>query len=247
MEFLNYILVGGTGLLTGSFLNVVSDRLFHKKDFVTGRSKCDHCHKTLGVLDLIPVFSFIFLGGKCQYCHKKLDILYPISEILTSAVFVFLYFIVLNKNLDPSFIPYYLIGFSLFIIIFLSDYKYYEVPFGVVVSGTLFSFFYRYLVFQNLNMQNLLVEIGSTLGIGLFFFLIIYLSKGGMGGGDLKLSFFTSLFLGFPKNVFAIYYAFVIGGIFALILLVLGKKGYKAKIPFGPFMIIGVLVSLFFY
>ena len=106
MEFLNYILVGGTGLLTGSFLNVVSDRLFHKKDFVTGRSKCDHCHKTLSAWDLIPVLSFILLGGKCRYCHKKLDILYPISEILTSAVFIFLYYLILIKNLEVSFIPY---------------------------------------------------------------------------------------------------------------------------------------------
>jgi prepilin signal peptidase PulO-like enzyme (type II secretory pathway) len=247
MEFLNYLLVGGTGLLAGSFLNVVSDRLFQKKDFVRGRSKCDHCHKTLGAWDLIPVLSFILSGGKCRYCHKKLDVLYPISEILTSAVFVFLYYVILTKNLDASFIPYYLIAFSLFIIIFLSDYKYYEVPFGVVVSGTVLSTLYRYLVLGNLNYDNLFIELASTLGIGLFFFLIIYLSKGGMGGGDLKLSFFISLFLGFPKNVFAIYYAFVIGGIFALILLVLGKKGYKAKIPFGPFMVIGVLVSLFLY
>ena len=66
-----------------------------------------------------------------------------------------------------------------------------------------------------------------------------------MGGGDLKLSVFISLFLGFPKNVMAIYYSFVIGGVFALILLIAGKKGFKAQIPFGPFMIIGVLVSLF--
>jgi prepilin signal peptidase PulO-like enzyme (type II secretory pathway) len=245
MEFLNYILVGGTGLLTGSFLNVVSDRLFHKKDFVTGRSKCDYCHKTLGARDLIPVFSFIFTGGKCRYCHKKLDILYPISELLTSAVFVFLYYLILIKNLDVSFIPYYLIAFSLFIIIFLTDYKFYEIPFGIVVTGAVFSTVYRYLVLGNLNYENLFIELASTLGIGLFFFLIIYLSKGGMGGGDLKLSFFISLFLGFPNNVFAIYYAFVIGGIFAIILLILGKKGYKAKIPFGPFMIIGVLISLF--
>ena len=244
MNLLSYLLIGGTGLLTGSFLNVVSDRLFHKKDFVTGRSKCDHCHKTLGVWDLIPVLSFILLRGKCRYCHKKLNILYPISELLTSTVFVFLYYLILDKNLDVSYIPYYLIAFSLFIIIFLSDYKYYEVPFGVVVSGTVFSILYRYLVLGNLNYENLFIELASTLGIGLFFFLIIYLSKGGMGGGDLKLSFFISLFLGFPKNVFAIYYAFVIGGIFAIILLILGKKGYKAKIPFGPFMIIGVLISL---
>ena len=245
MSVLIYVILGGTGLLTGSFLYLVSDRLINRKNFVTGRSECFDCKTKLAPWDLIPVISFILLGGKCRYCHKKLSLLYPISEILTSLTFIFAYYLVQIKTLDLIYLPYYLIGFSLFLIIIFSDYNYYEIPFSLVVVGSLFSLIYRILILQNINLSNYLPEAASVLGIALFFYLIIFLSRGGMGGGDLKLSVFISLFLGFPKNVMAIYYSFVIGGVFALILLIAGKKGFKAQIPFGPFMIIGVLVSLF--
>lgn len=244
MSVLGIVILAGTGLLTGSFLNLVSDRLYRKKDFVSGRSYCEFCKHTLSSWDLIPVFSFLFLNGKCRYCRKKLSLLYPISELLTAAIFVFAYFLISYRNLEIIYLPYFLIGFSLFIVIFLSDYKYYEIPFNTVIFGVIFSFIYRVLFLQNLTSENYIYELASILGIGLFFYLIIFLSRGGMGGGDFKLSFFISIFLGFPKNVYAIYYSFVIGGIFALILLVGGKKGLKAKIPFGPFMIIGTLLSL---
>ena len=245
MSVLIYVILGGTGLLTGSFLYLVSDRLINRKNFVTGRSECFDCKTKLAPWDLIPVISFILLGGKCRYCHKKLSLLYPISEILTSLTFIFAYYLVQIKTLDLIYLPYCLIGFSLFLIIIFSDYNYYEIPFSLVVVGSLFSLIYRILILQNINLSNYLPEAASVLGIALFFYLIIFLSRGGMGGGDLKLSVFISLFLGFPKNVMAIYYSFVIGGVFALILLIAGKKGFKAQIPFGPFMIIGVLVSLF--
>lgn len=244
MDALGVVILAGTGLLTGSFLNLVSDRLYRRKDFVSGRSHCEFCKHTLSAWDLIPVLSFLFLGGKCRYCHKKLSPLYPISEIFTSLIFVFAYFLIYSNNLNLIYLPYFLIGFSLFLVIFLSDYKYYEIPFNTVIFGVIFSLIYRTFLLQNLNSENYIYDLASVLGIGLFFYLVIFLSRGGMGGGDLKLSFFISVFLGFPKNVYAIYYSFVIGGIFALILLVGGKKGLKAKIPFGPFMIIGTLLSL---
>jgi prepilin signal peptidase PulO-like enzyme (type II secretory pathway) len=69
------VLIGvlGTGLLAGSFLNLVSDRLKRKENFVTGRSKCEFCQKELKSLDLIPVFSYLINKGKCKYCLKKLS------------------------------------------------------------------------------------------------------------------------------------------------------------------------------
>lgn len=241
---LTYLGLIGTGLLTGSFLNLVSDRLFNKKDFIFGRSKCEFCNKILSPLELIPVFSFLIQKGKCKNCGEKLSYLYPISEILTAISFALAFFISNKFNLGWAGLIYYLIGFSLFLIIFFSDYKYYEIPFEIVVIGSIFSLVYRYFILKNLSIENFNLEAFSLFGIFVFFYLIIFLSRGGMGGGDLKLSVFISLFIGFPENINAIYYSFVVGGIFALFLLVTGKKGLKAKIPFGPFMILGVLLSL---
>jgi prepilin signal peptidase PulO-like enzyme (type II secretory pathway) len=245
MNFLVLIGVLGTGLLAGSFLNLVSDRLKRKENFITGRSRCDFCSKDLKSLDLIPVISYLINKGRCAYCLKNLSPIYPLSEILTAIFFAFIYYFLQINNLGWEYYLYFYFNFSLLIIIFWYDYKFYEIPFKVVVLGSVSSFILRAMVLKNLTLENLLIEVASWLGIFLFYYLIIWVSKGGMGGGDLKLSVYLGIFLGFPTSIYGIYYGFVLGGIFALILLILKKKSLKAKIPFGPFLIIGSLISLF--
>lgn len=243
---LGFLIIAGAGLLAGSFLNLVSDRLYRGEGFVFGRSKCEFCKKDLKILDLIPVISFLINNGKCSGCKNKLSYFYPISEILAGLFFVYAYFLYRFYSLDINYLIYYIIGFSLFLIIFYSDYKFYEIPFPIVVSGVFFSIIYRIFILKNINIDNFIFEVFSVLAIFSFFYLIILLSKGGMGGGDLKLSIFISLFLGYPFSFYGIYYGIVLGGIFALILLILKVRGLKAKIPLGPFLILGVLVELFF-
>jgi len=241
-----YLIFAGTGLLAGSFLNVISSRLYEGRNFVFGRSKCDFCKKDLRPSDLIPVISYLINRGKCYFCKKKIDIFYPISEITSAVFFCYAYFLIKLHNLNLNYLIYFLIGFSLFLIIFYSDYKYYEIPFPIVVLGVVFSTAYRYFILSDITINNYLYEIFSAMVLFTFFYLIIFISKGGMGGGDLKLSIFISLFLGYPSSFYGIYYGIVMGGIFALILLLLRVKGLKAKIPLGPFLILGVLVELFF-
>lgn len=243
---LGYLIIAGTGLLAGSFLNVVSQRLYLGKSFVSGRSKCDNCSKNLRPNDLIPVLSFLINKGKCFYCKKKISIFYPISEILASLFFVYAYFLFKLNSLNFEYLIYYLVGFSLFLIIFYSDYNFYEIPFPIVVFGSIFSALYRIFILKSITLDNFIYELLSVSLLFIFFYLIIILSKGGMGGGDLKLSIFISLFIGYPASFYAIYYGIVLGGIFASILLLLKFKGLKAKIPLGPFLIIGALVELFF-
>jgi len=244
MESLSYLGILGTGLLAGSFLNLVSDRLKKTETFVTGRSKCDFCKHELNTLDLIPVISFILSLGKCRYCHKKISILHPISELVTGIFFVIIFYYLKLNNLTWEFYIYYFFNFSLLLIIFWYDYKYYEIPFKIVILGSIFSFIFRIIYLKNLTYENYLIELASWLGIFLFYFLVIWISKGGMGGGDLKLSIYLGIFLGFPSSIYGIYYGFFLGGMFGLLLLALGKKGLKSQIPFGPFLIIGSLLTL---
>jgi len=244
MNYLVLIGVLGTGLLAGSFLNLVSDRLKRKENFVTGRSKCEFCNKELKSLDLIPVISYLLNKGKCKYCLKKLSPTYPISEITTSIFYGIIYFFLSKNNLGLEYYLYFYFNFSILLIIFWYDYKFYEIPFSTIILGSSLSLIYRITVLQNINSQNFLIELASWVGIFLFYYLIIIISKGGMGGGDLKLSVYLGIFLGFPASIYAIYYGFLVGGIFALILLISGRKGLKAKIPFGPFLVIGALTTL---
>lgn len=244
MEYLIYLGILGTGLLAGSFLNLVSDRLKRNETFISGRSRCDNCKHNLSSLDLIPIFSFLLSKGKCKYCHKKISPFYPISELVTGIFFVVIFYYLKLNNLSWEYYLYFYFNFSLLLIIFWYDYKYYEIPFNIVIVGSIFSVIFRISVLKNLTSENFLVELASWLGIFLFYFLVIWISKGGMGGGDLKLSIYLGIFLGFPASIYGIYYGFLIGGIFGLLLLALGKKSLKSKIPFGPFLIIGSLLTL---
>src|SRR5690348_16576016 len=89
MIFLLFII----GICIGSFVNVLIDRIAAGKSVLFGRSQCDFCHHVLSPLDLIPVFSYVFLQGKCRYCHKKLSFQYPLVELCTGIAFAAVYFL----------------------------------------------------------------------------------------------------------------------------------------------------------
>ena len=86
------------GSVFGSFLNCVSDRIIAHEKWWTGRSKCDACGHTLGVLDLFPVFSYLLLKGKCRYCGTRLSKTYVCSEALLGILFVIM--VALHGTLD---------------------------------------------------------------------------------------------------------------------------------------------------
>lgn len=79
------------GLSVGSFLGVLADRLYKGEDIVFKRSHCDNCKKILGIGDLVPLFSYLFLGGRCRYCRKQLSLKYPLVELTSGLGFVYLY------------------------------------------------------------------------------------------------------------------------------------------------------------
>nr|MBI5456082.1 prepilin peptidase [Candidatus Levybacteria bacterium] len=242
------------GLFVGSFLGVLVDRIPKKKNFIKGRSHCENCKKELGVLDLIPVLSFIFLKGKCRYCHARLPYFYPIIEICTGIIFALTYiFLILNSQfsifnpLSLITLLYYLLIVSSFIVIFFTDLKYGIIPDKIIFLAIAVNIFYL-LIF---NSSFLILHLVSGFGAFIFFVLISYIffsitKKQGMGGGDIKLSFLLGLFLGFPGIIVALYLAFLTGGVLSIILIVWKKKAFlKDTLPFGPFLIAGTVISLF--
>lgn len=269
------------GLFVGSFLNVVSDRITKKKSILFGRSECDHCHKPLGAKDLIPLLSFIFSKGKCRHCGEKLSFYYPVSELLTGISFAGLaYFINLFANTQNNLIwvlyAYFLIVFSAYIVLFLTDVKFRLIPNRVVIPTIIFviAFFLfnygftaisSYYQLKNDEFGQYLLEAGywqqqfmlwtrgvlytvaSSVGLMVFFWALTKIKDGkAMGGGDVKLALLIGFVNGYPYNILAIFLGFLSGALYSLVLMALRKKGLKDTVAFGPFLIFGSIVALFF-
>ena len=119
---IGFIIVLGT--LIGSFLNVVIYRLPKEESISFPPSHCSNCKTRLKPLDLIPIFSYLFLKGKCRTCETKISIQYPIIEAVTGFTFLFTY---IQFGLTLELIQYLFI-LSIFIAIFVIDYRHYIIP-----------------------------------------------------------------------------------------------------------------------
>lgn len=229
------------GLFIGSFLNVLADRLPRNEDSIKGHSYCEYCKHQLSPLDLLPVVSFAFLKGKCRYCHKNLSWYYPFSELLSAMLYVATY--VSIGTADMSQFLFVLFVVSGLIVIFSADLKHGIIPDAIVYTLSIITFlYYGY----SLNV-GILPHLISGVLAGLFFLVLFLFTKGkGMGFGDVKFSAFMGLLLGFPGVVYALYIAFLTGGVVSFILILWKKKNLKNTIAFGPFLVFGTIMVLLF-
>lgn len=246
MNIILFIGVFIFGLATGSFLNCVVYRLElkefekEKRSFLRGRSFCPSCKHVLAWYDLIPVISFFILLAKCRYCSRRISIQYPIVEILTALLFLFIFLF-----FDNLLFVCFLFLISCFLIItFVFDLKHYIIPDSVIFSAIAITLIYR--ICATSSIAQILPFVFSAIGAAAFFFTIHAISKGKwLGFGDVKLVFFMGLFLGWPEILPALFFSFFIGAIIGIILILFKKKGLKSEIPFGPFLILGTYIGLF--
>jgi prepilin signal peptidase PulO-like enzyme (type II secretory pathway) len=238
------------GLLIGSFLNVLADRLSTGESPFKGRSYCNNCKRTLAWIDLIPVFSFVFLKGKCRYCKASLSVYYPLVEVTTGALFIaVLFFLGVESTTFITVITiisaiYLLLIVSALVVIFFADLKYGIIPDGVIVFLFVIALPYLLFVHNSLFINHLFSGIGALI----FFLFLFLITRGkGMGFGDVKFSFVMGLILGFPGIVVSLYIAFLTGAAIGSILLLWKRqKVFGVKIPFGPFLVFGFIITLFF-
>jgi leader peptidase (prepilin peptidase)/N-methyltransferase len=224
------------GICIGSFLNVVIYRLPRRESFVTGRSRCTVCGHTLAWYDLIPLASFLLLAGKCRYCRALISSRYPLVEFLTGAVFVLLF---LHFDLTIRFVKYAFFG-AFLIAVSMIDFDAYLIPDRLVGTGFLGGLFLSVLV-RDVGIWSGILGVVVSAG---FLLLVAVISKGGMGGGDIKLSAVTGLFLGWPLGPLGIFLGSCLAGVTGAFLLVMRLKSRKDSIPFGPFIALGSFLSL---
>lgn len=242
------------GLIIGSFLNVVVYRL-NLAETVLGRSHCPDCRKKIRWYDNVPVLSFLLLGTKCRDCGEKISWQYPLLELATGIVFAVtanVFFVASDPGswLETAF---YLGLFSLLLVIFIYDLKFMEIPMLVLwiaVGWTLayflfqdFSNFSSAVSLSSLKMYSGLIGGGAAF---LFFFSLAYFSKETwMGMGDAYLAFLIGLVAGWPMILPTLILSFSIGALVGIVLIFAKKKTMKSQIPFGPFLIAGLALSIF--
>ena len=232
------------GLAVGSFLNCLIYRSVTNQSIWPGRSFCPHCHHQLVWRDLIPVFSFLFLKGRCQYCGQKISWQYPLVEIATGGMFLLIF----NSQLPIAncqsllTISYWLLIISLLIVIFVCDLRYYLIPDKIIYPAIGLTFLYQLIV----NYQFFVSLIFSALAAAGFFGLLFLLSRGRwLGWADVKLVFLIGLLLGWPKILIGLFLAFFLGALVGSGLMITGRKNLKSELPFAPFLITGLVLTLF--
>jgi prepilin signal peptidase PulO-like enzyme (type II secretory pathway) len=231
------------GTIIGSFLNVVAYRYKTGMTF-GGRSKCFSCNKTLTWTELFPILSFILQKASCKGCKSKISWQYPLVELMTGILFalIFYYFPPISKQASVS-TAFYLIITSLLVVITVYDARHKIIPNPLVYTFDALALAH---VFLSPSLSNFLAGPLITLP----FFLIWLLSKGKwMGLGDSKLLLGIGWTLGLIPAISAVILAFWIGAIISVLWMWLVLKKFKThyEIPFGPYLILGMYLVLFFH
>lgn len=251
------------GVSIGSFLNVLIYRM-GSGTRLTGRSKCLSCGKTLTPLMLVPLLSYLMLGGRCGHCRSKVSVQYPFVEALTGLLFV----LVAAKNslLLPEYVPVHYFTalleaaiWSLLVVVLVYDWKHKIIPdrlslLFAVLAGIL-------LYIRTVNLMTKLpylpfldsvpqwIDWAAAPVVALPLALVWLLTLGrGMGLGDAKLAWGIGWFLGLGGAVSAVILSFWIAFLPSIMLLFWKSKRFtmKSEIPFAPFLIIGTFVAYTF-
>jgi leader peptidase (prepilin peptidase) / N-methyltransferase len=222
-------------LLLGSFYNVVGLRVPLKKSIVKPRSSCPYCRHQLTAVELIPVFSYLSQKGKCRRCKGRISPLYPFMEVLNAGLFVLAY---LQLGMQWELLAAWTL-ISMLVIITVSDLKYMVIPDKVLL------FFLALIILERLFIPlspwwDSLA--GGALGFGLLL-LIAIISKGGMGGGDIKLYGVIGLAAGVKVTILSFMFATFLGAVIGLSALAFKLFEKGEPIPFGPFIAAGTMVA----
>jgi leader peptidase (prepilin peptidase) / N-methyltransferase len=232
------------GACIGSFLNVCIFRIPQKVSIVFPGSFCPRCKKNIPFYCNIPILSYLFLQGRCSACKTPISPRYPLIEILTGAVPVFLFF---KFDLTPPFL-FWLVFICVLIVISFIDFDHQIIPDIISIPGTLI-FASSAVFIPEMTITDALVGIFTGGGI-LYAIAFLYFklrNTQGMGGGDIKLLAMIGAATGLKGVLFTIFtgsFLGIFGGIFAI--LITKDRNYQLKIPFGPYLSIGAILYIFF-
>lgn len=227
------LLIFTYGIVIGSFLNVCIFRIPKGEDIVKVNSHCMSCGYQLKWYDLIPVVSYLFLGGKCRKCKTKISKQYPMIELLNGILYVIIFFI---NDFDAVSIIYCLLTSAL-IVLSVIDFRTYEIPFGVNVF--IFVLGIIHVAMDVVNWKNYCI---GFFAVSVCLLLLQILSKGrAIGGGDVKLMAAAGLLLGWKLIILAFVLGCIIGSVIHLIRMKVSGEGHL--LAMGPYLSVGIWIA----
>jgi leader peptidase (prepilin peptidase)/N-methyltransferase len=230
------------GLCVGSFLNVVIARLPAGRSIIYPGSACPHCRTAIVWYDNMPVLSYALLGARCRACHATISWRYPAIELVCGALFALAY---LYFGPNPRLVAVLIFLAGLVAITWI-DLDHQIIPDVLSLPGIGLGLLLS-LAPGGIGWKNAIA--GAVVGGGLFVLIIVgsavIIGQPGMGVGDVKLGAMIGAFLGWKLVLLSILLSVLIGGPLAATLLATGRKGRKDPVPFGPFLALGGMISLF--
>ncbi|HXV69385.1 MAG TPA: A24 family peptidase [Nitrospira sp.] len=238
-----YVIVGMFGALIGSFLNVCIYRLPRHESIAWPGSHCPDCSHPIAWYDNIPLLSYLILLGRCRHCAIRIPWRYPAVEALNAAGYVGLlwYF-----GLGWPAVAYGLL-YSALLVVAGTDLSHKIIPNTITFPGMAVGIVSAATVLP-LGLLN--GVIGLVVGGGILWLLAwaspYLFGKEGMGGGDIKLLAMIGAFLGWKPALMTIMLGSLLGSLVGITLIAARVIKREDYIPFGPFLVCGAVVSLFF-
>ncbi len=240
-----YAIIFTLGAFVGSFLNVCIYRVPRNLSIVSPSSRCPSCNTPIRPADNIPLLSYFLLGGKCRICKTAISIRYPVVESLNAALFVLVAY---RFGFEWHTIIYCIFCSALVVITYI-DLDFQIIPDAITLPGIVVGLTAGALLMPDPFMRDSMLgfkssAIGLLAGGGIFYAIAV-LSKGGMGGGDIKMMAMVGALMGWKSVLLTIFLGSLSGAAFGIYLMITQGKGRKTKIPFGPFLSAGALITLF--
>lgn len=233
LELTPYIIIFIFGITIGSFLNVCIYRIPLGESIVTASSHCMTCGRKLKWYDMVPVFSWLVLGGKCRNCKSKISVQYPIIEGVNGILYVMICAV---NGLEWSSVIYCFMASAL-LVLSIIDWRTYEIPFGINVF-----LFVLGIAMTILDRGNLVEHLIGMICVSVLLG-ILYLLTGGraIGGGDIKLMFACGLILGWKLILLAFFLGCIIGSVVHIIRMSVKKAG--RMLAMGPYLSAGIFLA----
>ncbi|MGG7098288.1 prepilin peptidase [Clostridium sardiniense] len=241
MDLVIWLIIFLFGSIIGSFLNVCIFRIPKEESIVFPASHCGSCNTRLKGKDLVPIISFLALKGKCRYCYDKVSIQYPLIEVATGILFIAVY---LKFGLSIEFFKFVTLT-SVLLVIGIIDYKTQYVYSSVIITGIILGIIFLTITLITGEKSNLInVAIGAL--IPAMILAIIVWTTNGMGWGDVEIIFMIGIFLGLRLNLLNLFISIILGGVYAIYLIIFKKRNGKEAIAFGPYIVAATFITFIY-
>jgi leader peptidase (prepilin peptidase)/N-methyltransferase len=239
------------GSIVGSFLNVCIYRIPRRLSIILPSSRCPSCNNPIKPWDNIPLVSYMLLGGRCRFCKARISLRYPLVEFLNAVVYVL---VLWRFGFGWHSLIYFAFCSSLIVIAFI-DLDFQIIPDRITLSGIPIGLIAgTFLLSDPFSRSSLLgiknSFIGMVTGFGFFYLVALagsaIFKKEALGGGDIKLMAMVGAVMGWKAVLLTTFLGSFAGAVFGIVLMVFKGKGRMTKIPFGPFLALGAVVTLFY-